>query len=122
MPDLDPAVRRVAEAMPSRWAFEGLLLLEADRRLPPEESEPNPNRDLSEDVFPVESERMGVTADAMALGFMLIGLMAVTAFLSWGANRHSAPRRMKAEGENGSNTFTTESQSTQRQFNRVMIP
>ena len=78
----EPAVRPAAAAMPSRWAFEGLLLLEADRRLSPEGTEPNPNRDLSEDVFPAGSERMGVTADAMALGFMLIGLTATAAFIS----------------------------------------
>ena len=67
--------------MPSRWTFEGLLLLESDRR-PPEESEPNLDRDLCDDVFPARSERMGVTADAMALGLMLIGLSGAAAFIS----------------------------------------
>ncbi len=84
--NLSPAVRPMAEAMPSRWVFEGLLLLETDRHTSPEELEPNPDRDPSEDVFPSESERMGVTADAMALGLMLIGLTAVTAFVSWGSS------------------------------------
>lgn len=85
LPAMSRTVRPVAEAMPSRWAFEGLLLLETDRRPPPQESEPSLDRDVSEDVFPAESERMGVTADAMALGFMLIGLTAVTAFVSLGS-------------------------------------
>jgi pSer/pThr/pTyr-binding forkhead associated (FHA) protein len=80
--DLWPAVRPVAAAMPSRWAFEGLLLLESDRRPPPEAAGPKSNPDLGEDRFPAETERMGVTADAMALGSMLIGLTTLLAFLS----------------------------------------
>ena len=42
---------------------------------------PTPNRDLAEDYFPAKSERMGPTADAMALGSMLIGLAALAAFV-----------------------------------------
>jgi pSer/pThr/pTyr-binding forkhead associated (FHA) protein len=83
------AVRIAAAALPSRWTFEGLLLLEADRRPPqvvPEGPEPepesDPDHDLAADFFPAATERMGIRADAMALGFMLIGLAAATAFIS----------------------------------------
>jgi pSer/pThr/pTyr-binding forkhead associated (FHA) protein len=82
---LSPAVRPVAAAMPSRWAFEGLLLLESHRRPPPGEPagpERHRDSDLAEGFFPVDSERMGPKADAMALGFMLIGLAAAAAFIS----------------------------------------
>ena len=74
----------IAAAMPSRWAFEGLLLLENERRAPPDAPEETPP-DLAEDFFPAQSQRMGPKADAMALGFMLIGLAGASAFLS--ANR-----------------------------------
>ena len=63
--------------MPSRWAFEGLLLLEP----PPDTSrpgsqgpEPDRERDLAEEYFPADSERMGPEADGIALASMLIGL------------------------------------------------
>ncbi len=74
-----------AAAMPSRWAFEGLLLLEGERHAPPAVAEgakadrdPRPGRA----VLPAASARMGPKADAMALGFMIIGLAAVAAFIS----------------------------------------
>ena len=63
--------------MPSRWAFEGLLLLEGERHAPPAAA-----ADLAEQYFRAGSERMGPKADAMALGFMLIGLAAAVAYLS----------------------------------------
>jgi hypothetical protein len=78
---------RVAAAMPSRWAFEGLLLLENERREAPTvpvEAGSDP-ADLAEGFFPAGTERMGPTADAMALGFMLIGLAAAAGFISSGS-------------------------------------
>ena len=69
-------------ATPTRWAFEGLLLLESPLHpTPATSSDPAsaPVRDLAEDFFPADSDRMGVTADAMALGSMLIGLAAAIA-------------------------------------------
>ena len=69
-----------ADAMPSRWAFEGVLPLESSYHPAPtiaDGSDPEQNRDLADDYFPADSERMGVTADAMALGSMLIGLAAL---------------------------------------------
>jgi hypothetical protein len=71
--------------MPSRWAFEGLFLLEADQHraiAAPDETDTSQTHDPIEEYFPVDSERMGITADAMTLGSMLIGLAAVTLFIS----------------------------------------
>jgi len=88
-----PPIRMLAAAMPSRWAFEGLLLLEfPSHRAPtsPEGSDAKQNRDVVEDCFPANSERMGPKADAMAMGSMLIGLAALAALTS-GRSR-PAPR------------------------------
>ncbi len=74
----------VANASPSRWAFEGLFLLESDRRA--EAASPDSTGasggDIAESMFPAASERMGTRADAMALAFMFIGLAAGAAFIS----------------------------------------
>jgi hypothetical protein len=85
MPAPSPIVRTAAAAMPSRWAFEGLLLLESEQRpapIEPDQPEPGPERDLAEDYFPAATERMGPSADAMALGCMLVGLAAALALIS----------------------------------------
>jgi hypothetical protein len=87
---LDPSspATRVALAMPSRWAFEGLLLLESERRVPPDPTEgsnADDARDLAEEFFPAGSERMGPRADVMALAFMLVGIAAAAAFISTNA-------------------------------------
>jgi hypothetical protein len=79
---LVPALLRVPvlpSAVPSRWAFEGLLLLESGG---------DPERDLAEDYFPAESQRMGLRADALALGFMLFGLAAAAAFMATSLRPH----------------------------------
>jgi hypothetical protein len=82
----------VSSLIPTHWAFEGLLLLESDEHHMPanaDASEPTVNHDLAEAYFPAETERMGVKADAMALGAMLLGLAASVAFISTA----SEPRR-----------------------------
>jgi pSer/pThr/pTyr-binding forkhead associated (FHA) protein len=64
-------------AMPSRWAFEAALLLESPHHPSPAKAGdqvPAPARDLAEDLFPADTDRMGTAADAMALASMLIGL------------------------------------------------
>ena len=87
-PEHLPIVRPIAAVMPSRWAFEGLLLIESDRRPPPEvEDGSDPKQDaqdadLAEAFFPAQTERMGPRADATALGSLLIALTAATAFIS----------------------------------------
>jgi hypothetical protein len=85
MPAPGPVLRMAAAAMPSRWALEGLLLLEKEQRpapADPDQPKPDPNHDLAENYFPAETERMGPTADAMALGCMLVGLAAALALIS----------------------------------------
>lgn len=82
-----PAAGIVANAFPSRWAFEGLFLLESDRRAQeaaPDSSGPS-KADIAESIFPAATERMGPRADALALLFMFIGLAAGAAFISTAA-------------------------------------
>jgi hypothetical protein len=82
---LSSPVRLAAVVMPSRWAFEGLLLLEADQHPPPPEAEgtePGGDHDVAEDLFPAETDRMGPRADAMALGCLLLGLAAAATFIA----------------------------------------
>ncbi len=84
LPGLIRPIRVAAGAMPSRWAFEGLLLLETAQHSGPVTPERTAIRssDLAGDFFPVVSERMGLRADVMALGLMLIGLAAAAGFIS----------------------------------------
>jgi hypothetical protein len=81
LPAISPPIRLFAQAMPSRWAFEGLFLLETGATPPPFKNTGAERPDLGEKYFPVESERMGPRADAAALGSMLIGLAALAAFI-----------------------------------------
>jgi hypothetical protein len=86
LPGMSPPFALAAAAMPTRWAFEGLLLLEAQEHpapIGPEGSNPDQRLDFAEGFFPVGSERMGPRADALALGSMQIGLAALAA-LFWG--------------------------------------
>jgi len=85
--------RTVSYVLPSRWAFEGLLLLESERHELPKITEAPPIHDLAEDFFPSESERMGVRADVMALGLMLVGLVVAVGFISGVGGRDSSQLR-----------------------------
>ncbi len=86
LPRIGSWAKVVSNATPSRWAFEGLLLLESDR---PAAGEAAASRDhprgpeLAEVYFPSDSERMGTRADAMALASMLLGLSAASLLLNW---------------------------------------
>jgi len=77
----------VSSFLPSRWAFEGLLLLQ-ERQPVPNSDNPATDGDvpdLAEDYFPIASaQRMGLAADVLALLLMLIGLVATAAWLSTG--------------------------------------
>lgn len=93
LPLMAPWARPVAGLLPSRWAFEGLLLLESER-YPWSVIQEGPasagteaswNNDLAEAYFPAESERMGVGADTTALAAMLVGLVALAMFVAAGA-------------------------------------
>ncbi len=82
---MSPVAGAVSSFLPSRWAFEGLALLEADQRQVATSAGGADliiDHDLAEDYFPAESDRMGVRADVMALGAMFIGLAAAVAFIS----------------------------------------
>lgn len=70
--------------IPSKWAFEALLLLEAERRptwLPPSPGGDQEPRDVAESAFANNQERAGVRADVLALGAMLVGLVGALLFL-----------------------------------------
>jgi pSer/pThr/pTyr-binding forkhead associated (FHA) protein len=85
LPKFNQAVRMTASVMPSRWAFEGLLLLEPPQDALPNTSaasEPARERDLAEDYVPADSDRMGPEADRTALASMLIGLTSLVALIS----------------------------------------
>ncbi len=80
-----PPVNWAMNAVPTRWAFEGLLLLESPHHSSPatfDKPVDTSARDLAEDYFPAESERMGPGADLMALGSMLIGMTFALALAS----------------------------------------
>jgi len=85
-----------AQIMPSRWAFESLLVLEADQRptctppaMPvspvppgaksapgkPAAAEQPKEQDMAEHFFPAETDRMGIGAGNIALGAMLAMLI-----------------------------------------------
>ncbi len=74
-----PPVNWAMSVMPTRWAFEGLLLLESPHHASGESSGDvvAAERDLAEGCFPAASERMGPAADFMALGLMLFGMTVV---------------------------------------------
>jgi ABC-type multidrug transport system ATPase subunit/pSer/pThr/pTyr-binding forkhead associated (FHA) protein len=86
---LHPILQLGCNAFPSRWAFEGLLVLESDRRptapLPAGSGPAEPSlpavapRDMAETYFPTETERMGPRAAVITLGgtfLFLVGLIA----------------------------------------------
>jgi pSer/pThr/pTyr-binding forkhead associated (FHA) protein len=85
LPDQPAWARPIASLLPSRWAFEGLVLLETGEAAPAppgREGQSDQRQDLAETYFPSASERMGLAADTLALVLMLIGLAGLGAFLS----------------------------------------
>ena len=89
LPHSGPPVTWAMSATPTRWAFEGLLLLEAPYH-PSRQSAPGAaadDHDSAEDYFPAESLRMGPGADLTALGSMLVGMTLI--LLALAATRSS---------------------------------
>jgi pSer/pThr/pTyr-binding forkhead associated (FHA) protein len=85
LPKMIRPAQMLAESMPTRWAFEGLFLLESEKhsaRAIPDGANPDVDGDFVEEYFPADSERMGPAADAMALSSMMIALGALTVFIS----------------------------------------
>jgi ABC-type multidrug transport system ATPase subunit len=78
--ELNAPMRAFAHTMASRWAFEGMLLLEADARgewTPPAmPGEQATSEDIAERYFPKHDERLGVEASTGALGAMVGALVA----------------------------------------------
>jgi ABC-type multidrug transport system ATPase subunit/pSer/pThr/pTyr-binding forkhead associated (FHA) protein len=78
--DMHRSVRYLAQAMPSRWAFEGMLVEESDARPPVPlpavpGSIPEP-QDFADEYFPrADDFRLGVPASFIALGVLLVVLL-----------------------------------------------
>ena len=70
--------RTPARLNPSRWAFEGLLLIEA-KRLPARTAGVG---DMVEPYFPVDTDRSGPRAVTLALAAMILGWGAAAAFIA----------------------------------------
>lgn len=93
-PQLPAPLRLVGQVLPSRWAFEALLVLESDEQ-PTWRPAPRPGRaagvplDMAERIFPAESERMGPWASLLTLGACTLGL-AGAGLLIRGRERPSA--------------------------------
>ena len=86
LPELSPPICLATSAMPSGWAFEGLLLMEADASptMPaPDHVPPELSIDLAEPYFRAKHERMGTWADALALAGILIGLAVFLGVIRW---------------------------------------
>ncbi|QDV32585.1 FHA domain-containing protein [Tautonia plasticadhaerens] len=90
--DLPTPIRQASDLIPARWAYEGLLTLEAGRRptwrppasvdLPGRRPGPTPEiRDMAEHSFPGRTERMGPRASALALATMLVALCGLIALI-----------------------------------------
>jgi pSer/pThr/pTyr-binding forkhead associated (FHA) protein len=69
-------VRPIAALTPSRWAFEGVLLLAVGEQPPADGGQL-----LTEAFFPAETTRTGILADGLALVMMLVGLVALAVFV-----------------------------------------
>jgi ABC-type multidrug transport system ATPase subunit/pSer/pThr/pTyr-binding forkhead associated (FHA) protein len=134
---MNPGVRALAHCMPTRWAFEALLLVETKERPPcppplirvpsrlspvpekPEnakglaagsgqslrpvltgaagasdaassniEDDSTDKRDMAEEFFPIETDRMGVRASVIALLAMLVVLVAGIHLILWSRDVH----------------------------------
>ncbi len=92
--EMNSPARWCSNAMPSRWSFEGLLLLESvERSKSPTPDVPvanapqapsKPSVDIAEAYFPKKTDRMGARACVFALSTMLVLLVLTiqTAFRS----------------------------------------
>jgi pSer/pThr/pTyr-binding forkhead associated (FHA) protein len=75
----------LTNAAPTRWAFEGLLLLEANQTAQSSGSDGSSMAPIvrqAEVLFPATTERMGLRADVLALFLMSFGFLGLAAFIS----------------------------------------
>ena len=78
--DMHQSVRLLCYIMPSRWAFEGMLLVESDARpvvpMPVIPGSPQEKPDFAEAYFPTKDDfRLGVPASLVGLGVLLVVLV-----------------------------------------------
>lgn len=106
LPRMSQPARIVAGLLPSRWAFEGLLLLDADWRASSrpagatdsapgadwDAATPSDGREPVQEYFPRESERMGPRADVLALVAIVLGVLSSAAFVAAEASAATARR------------------------------
>jgi ABC-type multidrug transport system ATPase subunit len=90
VPEMNPVPHGLCQLMPSRWGFEALLVLEANNRdhgsLPSSSSVTDQHHteeqsDMAERYFPIDSDREGTPAAALALVFMLVLLTGLVAWI-----------------------------------------
>lgn len=111
LPRMNRAARLGADLLPSRWAFEGLLVLNAESRAPLTDASADGTstsstasadatlRDPVQNYFPLESERMGPRADTLALIAILLGVLGSAAFVA--AEPRAAAVRPRAADNHG---------------------
>jgi hypothetical protein len=97
--DMKSPARWCSNAMPSRWSFEGLLLLESTERpkspkpiMPvanARQAPPKPIVDIAEAYFPKKTDRMGLIACVFALGTMLVLLVTSIRFTLRSRDKHN---------------------------------
>ena len=77
------SLRSACNVFPSRWAFEGLVVLESDRRpfAPTPAVVDLPPRDMADRYFPAETDRMGPWAAVIALTGTLLFLITLVAVI-----------------------------------------
>ena len=115
--EMNSAMRLCSNVMPSRWSFEGLLILEsAERPKSPtvdatiasprkasvdaptkSNSKPAPNElsvDIAEAYFPKKTDRMGLFLCVFALGAMLVLLVVTIQFTLRSRDNHTSTPRM----------------------------
>ena len=93
--------RALCQAMPSRWAFEALLTLEADNRpqrppskavaAVPSQDASRPTeaaQDFAEHYFPQQTHRVGAWASALVLGVMGVLLVGALVNILWWRDIH----------------------------------
>ena len=76
------AFRFRADAVDLRGSALARIVSTAGDRQSGPESDTAAGRDVAEEFFPAETDRMGVKADALALVTMLIGLVGAVVFIS----------------------------------------
>ena len=90
--DMNPKVRMLCNAVPSRWAFEAMMLAESDGRpdypIPEGIPEPDEIPDFAEGYFPEENHRYGIKACFLGLGLCALVLLSATVLTLYARDIH----------------------------------